>query len=292
MMREVIQNIGFIENGNFPKKELKEIIANKEEAIPELLQVVDHFIADPRIASDNDNYFGHLYAFYLLGQFREQALFPKLLQLLHWSDPELDRTVGDFITEASGRILASVYNGDLDALQELVENEESDEFARGQAILAVTILVLHEQLDRKEIAVYYQKLLKDEKMSTYLNAEIINSACDLHLDELLEDIQWAYEKELVDDQVVNLDDVKTEMALDKKVGLDYSKSDRNKQYIDDTIKELQWWHIFNQNKKKSHKKGLKAPSGNKPIVQEIKIGRNDPCVCGSGKKYKKCCGAS
>jgi hypothetical protein len=28
-----------------------------------------------------------------------------------------------------------------------------------------------------------------------------------------------------------------------------------------------------------------------PIVRETpKIGRNDPCPCGSGKKYKKCCG--
>ena len=26
--------------------------------------------------------------------------------------------------------------------------------------------------------------------------------------------------------------------------------------------------------------------------QEPKVGRNDPCPCGSGKKYKKCCGAS
>ncbi|MGL5918409.1 MAG: YchJ family protein [Cetobacterium sp.] len=25
------------------------------------------------------------------------------------------------------------------------------------------------------------------------------------------------------------------------------------------------------------------------IVKEEKIGRNDPCICGSGKKYKKCC---
>ncbi|MDZ7637918.1 MAG: SEC-C metal-binding domain-containing protein [Bryobacterales bacterium] len=24
---------------------------------------------------------------------------------------------------------------------------------------------------------------------------------------------------------------------------------------------------------------------------EPKVGRNDPCPCGSGKKYKKCCGA-
>ena len=27
-------------------------------------------------------------------------------------------------------------------------------------------------------------------------------------------------------------------------------------------------------------------------VQAAKVGRNDPCPCGSGKKYKKCCGAS
>ncbi|MDD3706387.1 MAG: SEC-C metal-binding domain-containing protein, partial [Clostridiaceae bacterium] len=30
----------------------------------------------------------------------------------------------------------------------------------------------------------------------------------------------------------------------------------------------------------------------KPVVKEEKTGRNDPCPCGSGKKYKKCCGAN
>ncbi len=38
-----------------------------------------------------------------------------------------------------------------------------------------------------------------------------------------------------------------------------------------------------------------APSGGakRPPIQRAaeKIGRNDPCPCGSGKKYKKCCGA-
>ena len=30
-----------------------------------------------------------------------------------------------------------------------------------------------------------------------------------------------------------------------------------------------------------------------PYVREqAKVGRNDPCVCGSGKKFKKCCGAA
>ncbi len=28
-----------------------------------------------------------------------------------------------------------------------------------------------------------------------------------------------------------------------------------------------------------------------PIKADVTPGRNDPCSCGSGKKYKKCCGA-
>lgn len=32
-----------------------------------------------------------------------------------------------------------------------------------------------------------------------------------------------------------------------------------------------------------------SPVYHSPKAQEAKIGRNDPCPCGSGKKYKKCC---
>ena len=38
-------------------------------------------------------------------------------------------------------------------------------------------------------------------------------------------------------------------------------------------------------------KVLNGTTGGKMPKTE-KIGRNDPCSCGSGKKYKKCCGAS
>lgn len=32
--------------------------------------------------------------------------------------------------------------------------------------------------------------------------------------------------------------------------------------------------------------------GPAPVVSATRVGRNDPCPCGSGKKYKKCCGAA
>jgi uncharacterized protein YecA (UPF0149 family) len=28
------------------------------------------------------------------------------------------------------------------------------------------------------------------------------------------------------------------------------------------------------------------------VREQVRVGRNDPCPCGSGKKYKKCCGVN
>ena len=49
----------------------------------------------------------------------------------------------------------------------------------------------------------------------------------------------------------------------------------------------QWENIFPEEKRKELYKEQKR---SKTIVKPHKIGRNDPCPCGSGKKYKFCCG--
>jgi preprotein translocase subunit SecA len=50
---------------------------------------------------------------------------------------------------------------------------------------------------------------------------------------------------------------------------------------------MSWWAAFDDGTD-TPAKGLPtiAPQ---PVVKAKKIGRNDPCPCGSGKKYKKCC---
>lgn len=37
--------------------------------------------------------------------------------------------------------------------------------------------------------------------------------------------------------------------------------------------------------------GMEEPEGKTVRRESPKVGRNEPCPCGSGKKYKKCCGA-
>ena len=55
-----------------------------------------------------------------------------------------------------------------------------------------------------------------------------------------------------------------------------------RQKIADRLKkrEERWGRILNGG----------VPKSVKPYKREKKIGRNEPCPCGSGKKYKKCCG--
>ena len=51
----------------------------------------------------------------------------------------------------------------------------------------------------------------------------------------------------------------------------------------------QWNNIYTEEERKNFTKEQKK---SRTIVKDKKIGRNDPCPCGSGKKYKKCCGAN
>jgi len=53
---------------------------------------------------------------------------------------------------------------------------------------------------------------------------------------------------------------------------------------------------FQRRKRRELEQARMAGAGDHMPVQQVvrsgaKIGRNDPCPCGSGKKYKKCCGA-
>jgi hypothetical protein len=50
--------------------------------------------------------------------------------------------------------------------------------------------------------------------------------------------------------------------------------------------------VFKKAQQQSQSDSEKSPSGSvgeQTVVKEEKVGRNDPCPCGSGKKYKKCC---
>jgi hypothetical protein len=82
-----------------------------------------------------------------------------------------------------------------------------------------------------------------------------------------------------------------DLSEDTQVSLAFDKEKLYKNMVDakaDWLYELPMWdNIFDADKKKAlYREAKKANT----VVKAKKIGRNEPCPCGSGKKYKYCCG--
>lgn len=82
-----------------------------------------------------------------------------------------------------------------------------------------------------------------------------------------------------------------EMEEDTQVSLVFEKELLYKNMVAagaDWLYELpEWEPIFDEDKRKALYREQKSST---TIVKEAKVYPNDPCPCGSGKKYKKCCG--
>ena len=96
----------------------------------------------------------------------------------------------------------------------------------------------------------------------------------------------------INDSLVNPNPIET-MDEDTVVNLGF---DKEKLYYNmvgakaDWLYELPQWDalLSAERRKELYLQQKKSNT----IVKDKKIGRNDPCPCGSGKKYKKCCGAN
>jgi len=83
-----------------------------------------------------------------------------------------------------------------------------------------------------------------------------------------------------------------EIAADSTVKLDFTFERLYKKMVEyraEHLCELPGWDgVFDG---ETRERMYKEQRGSTTIHKEAKAGRNDPCPCGSGKKYKNCCGA-
>ena len=84
-----------------------------------------------------------------------------------------------------------------------------------------------------------------------------------------------------------------EVTEDTEVSLDF---DPDKLYMNMVGCNAEWLYTLPEwdaiLSKEKQKELYKTEKSSHTIVKPPKVGRNDPCPCGSGKKYKKCCGAN
>ncbi|MCD6436175.1 MAG: SEC-C domain-containing protein [Clostridiales bacterium] len=135
----------------------------------------------------------------------------------------------------------------------------------------------------KEEEGIYKKILKLENNiieGTIKELAEINEVDDITFTGFLDGINPSLETEL------NLDDYEIDTPI--SFAIDYEKL-----YFNMHDAKAKWlyniksWNTLLTNEQR--KKVKKEYRDSKVIISKVKIGRNDPCPCGSGKKYKKCC---
>lgn len=264
-------------------------------AAPAFVDLVErHLSGEPSAAAAEGALF---HVFHLLGEWRETSAYRPLARLLA-SDPErLEALLGDALVSTSHRIMAAVFDGDPAPLQAVIEAEHADPFVRSRMLEALAMLVLRGELDRDEVARYlrdaFSNLRPHEASFVWFGWRSAIAA--LGLEELTSLVRKAFERGLID---------RTEMTFaehqsDLKHALAHPESPwpqaAPKEFapFEDTIAELSSWYAFSpEYLERQAAEDAFAPRFGmaEPAINPFKgIGRNDPCPCGSGRKFKRCC---
>lgn len=287
-IRKILSELEY-NNGYFPETAVTAAIAQKDEIIPHLLNIIRNTIRNAKVLVEKDNYFAHLYAMYLLAQFREKRAYPLIVEFSRLPGKLTEDLLGDTITEDMGRILASVCGGDTGLIKKLIEDENANEWARGAGINCIAILVFNGLLSRDRAVEYFHHLFHGglERKFSHVWNELAARAADLYPGELMDEIRKAYEDGLVEDGFITLDNIEDDLGRGRAaVMAEHKEMDRG--LICDVVDDMSWWHCFEADDEEEDLSGEDHPV--EPYARaEPKVGRNDPCPCGSGRKYKKCC---
>ena len=133
---EVKEILSELENntGKFPREALERAIESKEAITPFLLDVLSKCKDNLEDLFNKPDYFLHIYALFLLAQFREPKAYPLIIDFFSVPGELPLEVTGDVVTEGLGKILASVSDGNIEPIKQLIENQEVDQFTRSAAI--------------------------------------------------------------------------------------------------------------------------------------------------------------
>ncbi len=295
----ILQELMYIERGNFPREALEAAIAQQEAITPHLLQAIEDAPGLLERLATEKNYMLPTYAFYLLAQFRETRASPLIVAFFSQPGRQPVDVMGDFVTEDLGRVLASVSGGDTAPIKSLIENSQINEYTRSSAMVGLLTLFVEGVLSRKEIIDYFRSLFRGglEKEYSYIWEALISHSSAIYPEELMPEIRQFFADDLANDIIPsNLRWVRRVLAEGKEETLASLRAKRHYHYVNDTISEMEWWHCFQPPQptptpspppESSPSPSQVTPS---PAPPPKKVGRNDPCPCGSGRKYKHCCG--
>jgi hypothetical protein len=284
-------------SNDLPREAMQWALDHWDEAASELLSVVERFASGADRSDETAS--AVFFILHLAGEKQDTRVFSLLCRLAQ--DVEaLEAALGDTATIFKP-ILISTYDGDLDTLKGLIEAAEADEFVRAGALEVLAYLTATGRIPREETEAYLLRLydtLQPQQESFVWSGWVLAIGL-LGLETLSGVVHQAFARGLIDPMVMGYDHFRRDLERtladpERMAGFEYDQIGP----LEDAIGELSGWYVFSDAAKRDQERRATRPGDARlafadtplPFVDPFKdVGRNDPCPCGSGKKYKKCC---
>jgi hypothetical protein len=285
-------------DGPLPREALNAAGQSRDAMVPVFLDYIDR-LQSAKIA-DLENLNAFIFIFFLLAEWRETRAYRPLAKLLR-RDPEfLDALMGDSITESSARAMAGVFDGDPQPLFNILLDDAADSFLRGEMFDTLAIVAL----ENPDLRPRTTQFLIDffDLTGTMTGEEVWWSWAEciaaLGLANMDTAVRAVFASGLITPDHSRIEDFTERLQATVNAGRpDWFTEISSNTLITNTIAELEPWYCFTPEylaKKAAERLNVVSslmPRSGDPFngVFTGKIGRNDPCPCGSGKKFKKCC---
>ncbi len=289
-----------------PRTAIRRAREHRQRIVPKLIEAIRRASADARAGNVPEGN-AHFYALFLLTEFKAKEALPVILEAISLPGQLPEELFDDAITETLPRVLAALAGDRFEVLDNLIADRSCNEFVRWSAAETYLYHVRDGRLTRLEAVERLRAHLRqaidhrDEAIAGMLTCNL----ADLCPKEALEEITEAFRCELIDSRMIDLESVEESIAHGETSAMK-RLARRKPSGMDDTIEELGWWFSFRDKLAEPPYPPLDDPDlsaapfpldeiedlvEEKPLSRGARVGRNESCPCGSGKKFKKCCGS-
>jgi len=285
-MAQILDQLGSGEG--LPVDAIRAANADRAAMVPVILRAFDDAATAGRSLQN-----ALFFAFHLLGQWREKSAYRPLAAFLRRPTEEIEPILSGATTATAHRVMASIFDGDPNALYEVILEPRADEFVRARMCAALAMVTVRGELPREEAARFLQSCFDrlEPREECYVWDGWQGAIAMLGLSELKPLVKQAFERGFIDPGWLGFEDFEEDLqcVIDGEVPPSWAKDEF--ELLGDTIEELSSWHAFAPKREQARRPdGVWRPQPATPVPDKFKnVGRNDRCPCGSGKKFKKCC---
>jgi len=253
------------------------------EQIPDLIRMVTddtlHF-AD----GDTPLIWAPLHAWRLLGELKAPEAVEPLISLFRRLDEDFDDWIADEVPDVLVQIGASA----LSPLIAFLNDATNGTYSRNEAASAIAKLAeTYPDVRDSCIAALKTQLEQYAQQPGEFNGFLVWMLLDLHAAEALPIIERAFAAGRVDENSVgDWEDIQLEFGL-----ITERSSPRKPNRLTEIGDALRASAAKHKAMRSEPQPARQLDGQTRPLpLSNYKPGRNDPCTCGSGRKFKKCCG--